>query len=1104
MYNLKEPPGEYETAKSYCELQAKPRTYYNKVVASASLLNRMVGSTAPWHRGVGKIHEHLKKARTAVDLSDILKGTNQGNWGQLRVFQSGKRHDMKVRYEGYVARFQKEMEQSPEFLEVGALVPQAGAPEGEVAGPGRLKFGGPLEHVVRKPRAKESEEAQEEEKGVARPAAKVPGRRRNLEDQVEEVPREEKPGAEKEEEEQVAGRLETVSGRRKNLVDQVEHVGRKGKPRPKELLEEEEKEGRQEEESGIEVPSLSFATLNKLFTASMRLAAMHCWVNGIDPKAVDLCSMKDWMEAKERNQRMNAFYESVLQRAQEKLPLASSARGSVGSSDGTEGGDQAESAEEEEEEEVRPGCSERAVRRSTRIRRPPPVEYNVPQSLPAKKGKGSMRGSGGVAHTPKKGRKRRRTAGAAGPALEGDPRVALYRGEDLGLMFGFDVVDHQQLKRMGVWKQFYESSTFAPAAFANYMLAQASFHITSVLVYTGSDLEGKPHGTFPAGSLRAHLEANEITEIIFRPGPDGKREYIHDNGTGIRIAFEHSPEFVRAFGAEADGSLFEGVDFLAIKEIVFEEAPGEDSNRRTMAVNIGFADHNHEHSVEVREENVLPKPREMNKKAKERLLLHILPLGRRMQNFTDNVHGNDKTKPMADEERTEQFAQAVFGEDCGFRFDSIAVIFQILSQNVYAYSPHLAQQVARHIDGLNDNRPGYNLTVVLQLVMVIDGVVYRVSIIGYTRRACGNWLEKVRSYGRPVFKAVRDHMKKHEEVHGKYDKGAFRREKEALVLVRAEEGGERMRLLPKADVVQEAVERVQFVRSSAFADRFGYLSIFVDGSRQVVVHFRLGLVRRLELCWIVCMSRNPGVFWTVCEIWMSREELCDDGKSLLIEYYDTVKEELKASHPDAAGDTAQDRHGRSIFGSGGWPGVRSPNGSANVQDVLEELERSMGVLRQVARDAELRAKDKEGKSTKSLLGMVQKDVAFLGKNECLDLFPMMVLLGVLKNTDRMFDVVMDDLDDPHTKYLTGLKCDDVHRRQRLLACVAVLQKTIPNAIENCLREMTRPNGDGKEDYFAVGQRLIRVVGYETKDVHFQEMEWDSDTWQEYEIPPMFP
>lgn len=92
---------------------------------------------------------------------------------------------MEGRYNRHVLRFQREMERSPERLELGALVPLAAreekvvgpaAEEVNVPGRGRRRMFGELvdqvEHVRQegKPRAKEAEEEEEEEeesKGVA-------------------------------------------------------------------------------------------------------------------------------------------------------------------------------------------------------------------------------------------------------------------------------------------------------------------------------------------------------------------------------------------------------------------------------------------------------------------------------------------------------------------------------------------------------------------------------------------------------------------------------------------------------------------------------------------------------------------------------------------------------------------------------------------------------------------------------------------------------------------------------------------------------------------------------------------------------------------------
>ena len=55
-----------------------------------------------------------------------------------------------------------------------------------------------------------------------------------------------------------------------------------------------------------------------------------------------------------------------------------------------------------------------------------------------------------------------------------------------------------------------------------------------------------------------------------------------------------------------------------------------------------------------------------------------------------------------------------------------------------------SMNLKRHKDTLNDYRKGYNYTFALSQGIMIDDEYYRFTLIGYTRKWVGNYLDKLR------------------------------------------------------------------------------------------------------------------------------------------------------------------------------------------------------------------------------------------------------------------------------------------------------------------------------------------------------------------------
>jgi hypothetical protein len=114
----------------------------------------------------------------------------------------------------------------------------------------------------------------------------------------------------------------------------------------------------------------------------------------------------------------------------------------------------------------------------------------------------------------------------------------------------------------------------------------------------------------------------------------------------------------------------------------------------------------------------------------------------------DNVRRNDEAM-MNDQERDTMFATNVRNATGSkiSRFEAFTAARQLLGKaNDPETIKKFQQPTVRHTDGPNDSREGWQYTVVWSILIVWKGLVYRFSIIAYTRSSCGNYINRNNRY----------------------------------------------------------------------------------------------------------------------------------------------------------------------------------------------------------------------------------------------------------------------------------------------------------------------------------------------------------------------
>ena len=131
-----------------------------------------------------------------------------------------------------------------------------------------------------------------------------------------------------------------------------------------------------------------------------------------------------------------------------------------------------------------------------------------------------------------------------------------------------------------------------------------------------------------------------------------------------------------------------------------------------------------------------------------------------MQDFVD-LHCASPEQPLyADEERTELFGaklREVMGAKKS-RFEAGSIGITILGKVPEGDSQFQKEYVLlRHIDGPNDHRKGYDGTYIFWCIIELDGIVYRLAVIFYSRRSIGDTMDKERRWLQPAFTELEEY-----------------------------------------------------------------------------------------------------------------------------------------------------------------------------------------------------------------------------------------------------------------------------------------------------------------------------------------------------------
>ena len=222
-----------------------------------------------------------------------------------------------------------------------------------------------------------------------------------------------------------------------------------------------------------------------------------------------------------------------------------------------------------------------------------------------------------------------------------------------------------------------------------------------------------------------------------------------------------------------------------------------------------------------------------------------------------------------DEARTE-FAGVKFRNAIGAsrsRYESATVAVTELGTVDKVDKKHTLK---RHTDGPNDSRPGYDITCVFWCIVEVDGLVYRVTVILYSRRAAGNALDNEQQFMAPALtELLRYKDLPHVlDFHAGVREDAMDMEEHTLVL------GD--------PTVEQASMR--FLRTRASPSPNGYFSLFVYLINLLTDEYCLPYRRILELFYIAITSNSAPSFCLIVSRWTNGRLELREGETLIEKY----------------------------------------------------------------------------------------------------------------------------------------------------------------------------------------------------------------------------
>jgi hypothetical protein len=622
------------------------------------------------------------------------------------------------------------------------------------------------------------------------------------------------------------------------------------------------------------------------------------------------------------------------------------------------------------------------------------------------------------------------------------------------------------------------------------------------MAYLVADAHSTYHGQVSREKATKVIDTCELNHISYRKLYNNHSHVSH-SGSGmtdfISVLHGKTYEYEDIFGdvrIDAKGLV---MILLGLKEkgsmsISCSSSSSTTTNeeRGTMHVNCGFGAQAYDHYVAAAErDTVLTQPEMINNNEDCRPIYEAV--GDVLDCLTDAADSYCQyqgQKPMYDGFRHERFGKKL-ADKCKARrsrFDAFTVALSVVGTEEEVAGSNAGEggkdaeyKVKRHTDGPNDFARGYNYTGVWSAHVIIDGKIYRLVIIAYTRRSVGVLVAKELGYAGKVERALEKYD--NEVLNGEKYKNfsLFPGNSGGVVWYTSDATGMLDRAAMKSGEDDDAGSTFQL--HCAFVNRNSFHSSFLHLFHELVHQYDLSRSSKVQLLYIICQQNSQSKFHFVCGTWLKS----DRRYSPLVVEGETMENLVTRYLKDCLGLGCLSACG------GDYPrctpfATRWPAG----QQLETALERLDTFLVRANNETDPRSiLDDMISSQEESRGLFN-----IGPFASIGFYPFAVMAGLVTTEVGKRNALFGRMtpEKNYVKTLSEMGCDTPAKQQSLLK--AVSQRRLENLChtENALCEVYRKNR--QYDLFFHGQGLYNIVDRGSDGVvvlwkKFGHMEWEN-------------
>lgn len=381
--------------------------------------------------------------------------------------------------------------------------------------------------------------------------------------------------------------------------------------------------------------------------------------------------------------------------------------------------------------------------------------------------------------------------------------------------------------------------------------------------------------------LRAELEISEFDLVLWAADKYGKACHImpskgsDTSNPFVKVAHEDSLEFKKLhedLSYDAPKMIKQLLSMKENKDPALNLPSSENNKRGTLSIDIGFGDQHYNHAIPVDKapmRSTMPHMIHLPGPGKEHLAEIYEAVGGIADRLTMwmDTECSDDGGHFDDEERTEMFGvpfrRAMKAHLS--RYEACTVALTKIAENGEL---NKEMMVERHTDGPNDFRKGYDTTFIYWINVEIDGTVYRLTHIFYSRTKAGYSMVRERCYMRPAFEIYQRYTQRPEVLD--YDRLHWQAEH-----------------LEEYDFRLGNGDAMRFKRTWACTNPNGNYSSIVASIDDAAVTNELPYERIVELFFIAQHSHNPAAFVYVVSQMTSNGVFSQPG-NLVHKYLETV------------------------------------------------------------------------------------------------------------------------------------------------------------------------------------------------------------------------